>query len=411
MDRIVFVALIASLPVMQPSLTFLGPYPVVVSDALFVILAVLVAAMLARGRMRVAWSWWHSAVVAFVAANFLSAAASDWRLGLLKAAGAGYLGCVAILSAHYAGSPQMRRPIVLAWLAGALATIIAAAVGVGLFLAGRHDNPFLYGYGSLIPARYPRVMALFLNANMLCSYVGAAAFILLGAAHANLISGRVAKPTLVALALVAVLTLSPGLGGLALAGSLWLACSSAMPPVRARMLRRLGVAMAVASFLAILPSPTMLQATNLAQFEPSSRLQTWADASKTFLARPLLGAGPGADVAHVTYVNASRQVEYLTDAHNTWLSVLAQTGLIGFACFAVVIGVLIRRMRFDRDLSAQSAWRTGGELALLASVLIPSLSGSFEDARHAWVLLGMVYGAQQARPGVKDREIDLKMLA
>ena len=108
MDRIVFVALIASLPVMQPTLTVLGPYPVVVTDALFVILAVLVAAMLARGRMRMAWSWWHTAVVAFVAANFLSAAASDWRLGLLKAAGTGYLGCVALLSAHYAESPQMR---------------------------------------------------------------------------------------------------------------------------------------------------------------------------------------------------------------------------------------------------------------------------------------------------------------
>ncbi|MEO7135677.1 MAG: O-antigen ligase family protein [Vicinamibacterales bacterium] len=411
MDRIVFVALVASLPVMQPPLTFLGPYPVVVSDALFVILAVLVAAMLARGRMRMAWGWWHSFVVAFVAANFLSAAASDLRLGLLKAAGAGYLGCVAILSAHYAESPQMRRPIVLAWLAGALATIIAAAVGVGLFLAGRHDNAFLYGYGSLIPGGYPRVMALFLNANMLCSYVGAAVFILLGAAHANLISRRVARATLVALALVAVLTLSPGLGGLALAVSLWLTCSHAMPPVRAGMLRGLGVAMAVASVLAILPSPTMLQATNLAHFEPSSRLQTWADASKTFFARPLLGAGPGAEVAHVTYVNASHQVEHLTDAHNTWLSVLAQTGLIGFACFALVIGMLIRRMRFDRDFSAEGAWRTGVELALLASVLIPSLSGSFEDARHGWVLLGMVYGAQQARPAVNEREINLQMPA
>ena len=411
MDRIVFVALIASLPVMQPSLTFLGPYPVVATDVLFVILGVLVAAMWARGRMRIAWSWWHTAIVAFVAANFLSAAASDWRLGLLKAAGAGYLGCLAILSAHYAGSPQMRRLIVLAWLAGALVTIIAAAVGVGLFLAGRHDNPLLYGYGSLIPARYPRVMALFVNANMLCSYLGGAAFILLGATHSNLISRRVAKPTVVALALVAILTFSPGIGGLALAGSLWVASASAMPPRRAAMLRGLGVVMAVAFFLATLPSPTMLQATSLAQFEPSSRVQTWVGASATFLAHPLLGAGPGAEVAHVTYVNASRQTEYLTDAHNTWLSVLAQTGLIGFACFAVVIGVLVRSMRFDRHPRADSAWRTGAELALLASVLMPSLSGSFEDARHGWVLLGMVYAAQQARPGVNEPERDLKMPA
>ena len=411
MDRVVFVALIASLPVMQPSLTVLGPYPVVVTDALFLILAVLVAAMLARGRMRVAWSWWHSAIVAFVAANFLSAAASGGRLGLLKAAGAGYLGCVAILSAHYGRSPEMRRPIVLAWLAGALATIIAAAVGVGLFFAGRHDNPFLYGYGSLIPAGYPRVMALFINANMLCSYLGAAAFILLGSAHANLISRRVAWPTVLALGLVAILTVSPGLGGLALAGSLWVASSSAMPRPRARMLRRLGVVMAVTSFLATLPSPTMLQATSLGRFEPSSRLQTWVGAAKTFVAHPLLGAGPGADVAHVTYVNASRQVEYLTDGHNTWLSVLAQTGLIGFACFAVVNGVLIARMRLAPQTTAESAWRTGGELALLASVLFPSLSGSFEDARHGWVLLGLVYGAQQGRPDASEREINLKMLA
>lgn len=411
MDRIVFVALIASLPIMQPSLGRLGPYPVVVSDGLFVILAVLVAAMIARGRFRIAWSWWHTAVVAFVAANFLSAAFSDWRLAVLKAAGAGYLGCLGILTAHYARFPEMQRPIVLAWTAGAIATIAGAAAGVGMFVAGHPDNPFLYGYGSLIPGQYPRVMALFVNANMLCSYIGATAFVLLAAAHGGLISRRVARPVLVALALIALLTFSPGLGGLALAGALWFARPSSMPPARALMLRRLGVAAAAASVLAILPSPTMLQATGTAPFEPSSRLQTWSDASRTFLARPLIGVGPGADVAHVTYVNASHQVEYLTDAHNTWLSILAQTGLVGFACFAVVIGLLVARMRVHLDLSTHGAWRTGCELALLASVLIPSLSGSFEDARHVWVLMGMVFAAQHAPPAVIEREIDLRMIA
>jgi O-antigen ligase len=409
MDRIVFVALIASLPIMQPPLARLGPYPMVLSDGLFMLLAVLVATMAARRRMQFAWSWWHTAVAAFVAANFLSAAGSDWRLALLKAAGAGYLGCLAILTAHYARSAEMTRHIALAWAAGAILTIIGSAAGVGLFAVGRHDNPFLYGYGSLIPGEYPRVMALFLNANMLCTYVGATAFILLGAAHATLMSRRLVTPIVALLAVVALLTFSPGLGGIALAGALWFAGAASMPPRRAVMLRRAGVAIAAVSLLAILPSPTMLQATGNAPFEPSSRLQTWSDASKTFLARPLTGVGPGAEVAHVTYVNASHQVEYLTDAHNTWLSVLAQTGLVGFACFAIVIGLLVSRMRVQLDLTQPGAWRTGCELALLASVLVPSLSGSFEDARHLWVLMGMVYAAQ--RPLVIAQERVLQKIA
>jgi O-antigen ligase len=149
--------------------------------------------------------------------------------------------------------------------------------------------------------------------------------------------------------------------------------------------------------LAILLSPTLLNRAEARAWqgvEPSSRVQTWIEAANVFRKYPWVGAGPGAEVAHVNYINASHGSELLTDAHNTWLSVLAHTGVVGFIPFAVATGMLIARMRSRLDVTPQGAWRSGLELALLASLLYPSLSGSLEDSRHVWVLMGMVHAAQ-----------------
>ncbi|HEX8031323.1 MAG TPA: O-antigen ligase family protein, partial [Vicinamibacterales bacterium] len=303
-----------------------------------------------------------------------------------------------LLSAHYCRQFEMRRSIVVAWIAGTAVTIAACVAGVMLFLARAPINPFLYGFGSLPPGPYPRVMGLFVNANMLCSYLSAAGVMILASERARLIRSTVARPAVVAVGLAAVLTFSPNLGGLALAFSLWFAAT--MPSEhqgRAAIIRWGGTAAAVGFVLAILLSPTLLttaEASVWTSIEPSSRVQTWIEATKVFLTSPWVGAGPGADVAHVSYINASSGSELLTDAHNTWLSVLAHTGVFGFIPFAVATGMLMARMRRTLDVTPQGAWRSGLELAFLSSLLYPSLSGSFEDSRHVWVLMGMVHAAQ-----------------
>lgn len=410
MDRYLFLALVAALPIAQPSLGALGGYPVLVTDVLFVAIAGFFAIGVAAGTETFIWSRWYAPVAAFVAAGLLSAAASsDSHATILRAAGTGYLAALALLGAHYGRDEQMRKSIVMAWMAGTVATLAASATGVALFFAGRTDNRFLYGFGSLPAGSYPRVQGLFVNANMLCTYLAASVFMIMAAGRAGLVDRRITRPLTLAIIAVAVLTLSPGLGGLALALSLWWSADAAAP--RARRIRLAGAAAAMLFVLATLGSPTMLLRDDVpgVDFKPSSRVLAWEDAALTFAAHPLLGAGPGAAVAHVNYVNASRGSELLTDAHNTWLSVLGQYGLLGFTAFAAIIAMLVARMRFPVVITPASAWRTGCELALVAALLYPSLSGSFEDTRHIWLLLGLTHAAQ--RQTVKAREISLQTAA
>lgn len=410
MDRYLFLALVAALPIAQPSLGALGGYPVLAADVLFVATAGVLAIGVATRRETLAWSHWHTAAAVFVAVGFASAVVSeDPRATALRAAGTGYLAALGLLGAHYGRDERMRKPIVLAWIAGAVATLGASFAGVALFAIGHTDNRFLYGFGSLPAGSYPRVQGLFVNANMLCTYLAASVFLIMAAGRAGLLERRITRPLTGAVIAVAVLTLSPGLGGLALALSLWWSANAEASA--ARRIRFAGAATSILFVLATLGSPTMLLRDDLPgiDFKPSSRVMAWEDAALTFAAHPLLGAGPGADVAHVDYVNASRGSELLTDAHNTWLSVLGQYGLLGFAAFAMIIAMLVARMRFPLTLTTERPWRTGCELALVAALLYPSLSGSFEDTRHIWLLLGLTYAAQ--RQSVKAREITLRTAA
>ena len=402
MDRLLFLAVVASLPVMQPPLLFIDGYPLVLTDILFVILAAVVAGLILLGRMRIAWSPFHAAIVAFSLAEFLSAAHLGTRHALIKAAGSSYLCALGILASHYSQQRGGARRILWAWLAGTAVTVIAMGAGLALFVGGQRSNPFLYGYGSLIPGAYPRLQGLFVNANVLFTYLAAGVFFLFGAVRARVLPPRVGYGAGAVLVVGTVFSLSPGLGGLALALAWW--WSPSLAPRGATAARLAGMGAAIAFVLATLLSPTMLQRSGTLTslpLEPSSRLMAWRDAAATFLANPWLGAGPGSDVAHVSYQNASHFQEFLTDAHNTFLSVLGQTGLVGFACFLWILVPLVARMRMPPDLTPHRAWRSACECALMAAVLYPSLSGSFEDTRHVWIVLGLLHAAQS---GASDLE-------
>lgn len=407
MDRYIYLALVAALPIIRPFPFAIGGYDIVLADTLFVLLAAALAIRVVTGRLRIVWTPWHTAGAAFAVAGFISAAvAADQQRGLVKAAASAYLVALGILTSHYARERQMRRQILLAWVAGLVITIVAAVAGIVLFAAGDRSNQFLYGYGSLIPGAYPRVMALFANSNMLCSYLGAGVMFVLAAERSGDLPPSIARPLAIAIVVITAFTFSPGIGGIALCLALWYAASiAAWSPVAAAATRAAGAIAVVVFTAATVVSPTMLQRDAVRQFEPSSRVLTWIDAARTFIEHPVFGAGPGADVANVRYLNASQLLEHLTDAHNMWLSVLAQTGGVGFLCFAALIGMLLVRMRTRIDLTREGAWRTGCELALIAAVLYPSLSGSFEDTRHVWVVLGLVHAAQAGATDARtDRE-------
>jgi O-antigen ligase len=138
--------------------------------------------------------------------------------------------------------------------------------------------------------------------------------------------------------------------------------------------------------------------------EPSGRLQTWRDAAATWKRHPFLGQGPGTVVADVAYRTPSGTLRGLTDAHSVYLSVAAQTGILGLAALVLLFGGTFVRLAgpsLARDSLApvspgpgssahvERAWPRALFAALLGAFFYQGLSGSFEETRHIWALLGL----------------------
>jgi O-antigen ligase len=409
LDEAAFLALVALLPVMQPFSLQLGSYPIPLADILFLALAPAFLFMLVSGRRRLRIGGWEWAVAAYGLATAAAAfAAEDRRTSLIKLAGVVYLCGLGILTTQYVNSIAMLRRTLTAWLVGTALTGAAVAAGVVLFYLGvtGSSNIFLYSFGSLPPGAYPRVMGLFLNANMLATYVIASVFVILGMRRAGWVSARLGGVLMAGALLASVLSLSPAIGGLVLGLCLWYARELRDHRGLAGMLRGAGWGAAIMFVVAVTVSPAALVERSAdgewtPRFEPSSRLQTWSGAWQTFRSHPWLGVGPGVDVTLVRYVNASGGVEQLTDAHNTGLSILAQQGIAGGITFLVLTAGLLWPLTRAGSFAAR---KRGLFLALAYAfafgVLYPSLSGSFEDTRHIWVLMGLLAVA----PNLPDEE-------
>ena len=125
----------------------------------------------------------------------------------------------------------------------------------------------------------------------------------------------------------------------------------------ARRLRRVWVALAVTSVIVVLAAPKdvwermsglrhMTSTETLTEVDPEQsarqRFEIWKVASTIALDHPVTGVGLGAyPYAHFVY--ARRDVfdpigRGFRDAHSTYLTVLAETGIPGFVIFAALVG-------------------------------------------------------------------------
>lgn len=83
----------------------------------------------------------------------------------------------------------------------------------------------------------------------------------------------------------------------------------------------------------------------------------------------------------------------LTDAHNLFLSIAAQCGLIGLIGLAAIIAFVIARMARPSIGNSLICFLLGA--AFLDVFVYQGLGGSFEDTRHIWVLLGLFMAASR----------------
>jgi len=401
----VFLVLVASLPVMRPVLLEVATHAIPPADFIF-LLAMLAAVLdVIVGRRSLPRSRVLGWVALYGAALFASAVMSaDRGRSYIKFAGDCYLfGLTALVIFHVRSIDALRRAL-LAWIAGVGVTLVAIAIGLGLFAARVTDpthNRVLSIHGSLPEGAYPRVMGLFLNPNMYCAYMVASLAIVIALCRAGWMKRLTGAIIGVGVSGAAFWSLSPGLGGLLLVGAFcaWTRWKDSRPGLARASVIAL-VAGAAAFLLAATVSLGPGGSLDLGRLLPSSRLLAWVGALKTVPSHPWFGKGLGLEVVEIGYTNPSGIYELLTDAHNMWLSVLAQCGLVGFAAFVAMIAALLRGASLRASSSPIDRVRSGVTLAFVAGFLYQSLTGSFENTRHVWILMGLL--ASVSTPSTLD---------
>ena len=113
--------------------------------------------------------------------------------------------------------------------------------------------------------------------------------------------------------------------------------------------------------------------TSITSEDIGGRVRLWREAAKVFLEHPLLGSGAG---TMGTAIGAW--------AHQTFLSILAETGLIGFVLFACILAIVVNQAA--RLLKKYS----GLWFSIFYTWVIGVLSLSWETKKVTWLLLGFV---------------------
>jgi O-antigen ligase len=397
--RWLFAALIASLPLMNPPIS----YPVVIPDLVFALLFGVVAAQALLGRRAHLFDGMTWIVLAYVASLCPSVLASpNPELSLFKLLTDLYLAALALVTARLAATEQRLRAVVLAWLGATAFLSLLALASLASFAVS--SDSWLYRYsefhfGTLPPGDYPRLALSFLNGNLACNYLTVSVGLLFAARGQRWISARLFYLLLAGAVIAALTTISPGLGGVALAlgfgfyveerGSsprsarlwLWLGIVAAAAFVPALALTP--IAHPTATFVIRLPHSTL-------QLEPAGRFLTWSAAAAEFMRHPLIGHGIGINAVHVRYDNPSGEHQLLWDAHNIVLSIAAQAGIIGLAGLAALVGYACR---LTFRAGAKNPFRLTIGVTFLNAFVYQGIGGSFENTRHLWVLLGLLIAA------------------
>jgi O-antigen ligase len=406
--------LVFTLPLMKPAVH----YPVIAADLLFIPVALLWLTALLLGKRRLQWRpayWVPILYFASLAASLL--ATSDLPQSLFKLATQFYLLGLALLTADLTDSADDARALIRAWLAGTAVVVTVAIIGLVAFLIAPHSA--LYGYvrfsfGTLPVGAYPRLSATFANGNMLCNYLTVSLGLLLGANALGWLSRRTALLLLAGILATALFTISPGLGGILLLAGLWLWLSRRQNfPVGAHVALAGALAGSAAFVAAMAVTPILYPSAPYLisipgthwTLAPAGRMLTWTAAVRAFLQHPWLGHGIGVPAISVLYLTPSGYLQNLTDAHNSFLNIAAQCGLIGVAGLLVPIGYVLGRLRPLRlRADRPDLLRAAIGLSFVSAFAYEGLGGSFEDARHLWILFGLFLasvhlertGAQQA---------------
>ena len=232
-----------------------------------------------------------------------------------------------------------------------ISTIVVALFGLYQALLGDYTRFYLFLFEAEIPDWSGRVTSFLFHFNALAAYLNmiipfAIAFMIVPKDRTSRLLGS----TCFCLA-TAALYLTGSRGGL-LAYFGILALSAIFLGIRWRprvvVLLRVGLVLVVASAIVVLLTPKVpeQQQINRLQevddFTELSRLALWATAAEMFTLHPVFGVGYGNYRAlygdYLTDVESDQM-----DAHNLYLELLAETGILGFALFLLPVSLVLSR--------------------------------------------------------------------
>lgn len=403
--RFFFLLLIFSLGYMQPFL-FVAGFRVPPTDLifLFVCFFFLLALLTKQTGFRRHEFFWLL-IFYFSAMLFSLVFSVNLQTSVIKLGGEIYLLCLPVLAFNLIESENDMRLALRAWLGG---TAVAAAVGiltVLLFYVDRENFLLrftLFHYGAVPVGNYPRVAATFLSASLLCNYLSVSLILLFIARRSGWVSRRLFYPLTAAIASVAAFTIASNLGGIALAAGWWFYF----------IFRDKQKALSILSLLAGIFTAGIFYAMNFValarhrtasfsfsifgyEFSPSPRLMIWIESLKTFRENFFFGRGVGQDACRVAFENTDGSISILTDAHNIFLSVAAQEGIFGLLAISAIVLYLLRKAYGRTPAETGAAiLRPGFGIAFFSAFVYQGLTGSFEDARHLWVLVGLLLASE-----------------
>lgn len=403
--RALLLLFIFSLGSMQPIFFLLGQLTVP-TDVVFLILSSVFGLALLFRRVSLKWRRSYALILLYFAALAVSALLSeDPARSAAKLVGQGYLVAIAVLLSNLVRTEKDLRDCFLAWIAAsAMVALVAVASLVAYFAAPQSGFMRIVEFhsGSLGVTGFPRFRLTFFNANMLCSYLTASLAILVGARWKGWIGRLPFFLVGSGIVFAALFTVSPGLGGLALAAALaaWVLWrDSSRRLARAALWSGAAVATAFLIAMAVTPfatasTPFLLELPGGWSLAPAVRTLIWIDAASNFVENPLFGRGIGLPAAHVLFVDPTGVLQTHTDAHNIYLALAVQAGAAGLAALiALSLGLLnlTRPWRLDGRGNAP-AIALG--IGFATAFLYEGLGGSFEDARHIWALIGLLIASR-----------------
>lgn len=399
LSRLGFLALVFSLAFMKPSLVLAGQR-ITPTDLLFPFAAILFLAAFVFAKKRFEWKPIYWLFLAYFAAMAISAIFSDNpQTSFFKLFGIGYLIALAILVCESINNENDVRLTIYVFLAGLSVSVV---IGIGtavLYPRLSLLEPFTYHLGAAPRGDYRRISSTFISPGMFCNYLNVGLLFAFIARSKDWLADKFVLPLIFAIVLCSVLTVTIGIGSVILSAGIWLWLTQRHDrPVAARMLLAVGclafIPFAASAFFALQPHQTAPYSFQIPFFAyevfPSPRLLVWQEAIQTFLADPITGIGTGLPVARVVFQNADGSMSLLTDAHNFFLNIAAQSGVFGLISLTAIFVYVVRLGFSKRNAENISPVKLGLGVAFFSAFGIQGLTGSFEDARHLWVLIGVI---------------------